>query len=93
MARLNYNTTTYTAADLQLIVASQPQYYLNDIIDGTFTFVTQFTKQNSAVGNVTDLQFLSNQALKIQTTANPTTGNSTIDVLVEYQVLDFNSIF
>jgi len=93
MARLNYNTTTYTAADLQLISAAQPQYYLNDIIDGTFTFITSFTKQNSAVGNVTDLQFTANTALQAKTSANPTTGNSTIDILVEYQVLDFNAIF
>jgi len=93
MARLNYNTTTYTAADLQLISAAQPQYYLNDIIDGTFTFITAFTKQNSAVGNVTDLQFTANTALQAKTSANPTTGNSTIDILVEYQILDFNAIF
>jgi len=93
MARLNYNTTTYTAADLQLISAAQPQYYLNDIIDGTFTFITAFTKQNSAVGNVTDLQFTANTALRAKTSANPTTGNSTIDILVEYQILDFNAIF
>jgi hypothetical protein len=93
MARLNYNTTTYTAADLQLISAAQPQYYLNDIIDGTFTFITSFTKQNSAVGNVTDLQFTANTALQAKTSANPTTGNSTIDILVEYQILDFNAIF
>lgn len=93
MARLNYNTTTYTAADLQLISAAQPQYYLNDIIDGTFTFITSFTKQNSAVGNVTDLQFTANTALQAKTSANPTTGNSTIDILVEYQILDFDTIF
>jgi hypothetical protein len=93
MARLNYNTTTYSAADLQLIVSAQPQYYLNDTIDGTFSFVTQFIKQNSAVGNVTDLQFLGNTALKAKASANPTSGNGTLDILVEYQILDFNSIF
>ena len=36
---------------------------------------------------------LEHQALYIYTSANPTSGNGTLDILVEYQILDFNSIF
>ena len=40
-------------------------------------------------------KILENASLIIRPSAasNPTTGNSTMDILVEYQILDFNTIF
>jgi len=95
-ARINYNTTTYTTVDLLLWVAGADNFQAanyGEIVASTVTRIQGFniTPNNYSLTN--DKIIVENAALQIRASANPTTGNSTIDILVEYQVLDFNAIF
>lgn len=95
--RLNFNTTAYASVGTMWIknngasdvVASITQQFLSSTIT---RFGTASVSYDFAV-NSSNTNILENADLRIYTSANPTTGNSTIDVLVEYQILDFNTIF
>ena len=97
--RINYNTTTYSASDLILRTnGSTAGNYVaieNLIVSSTTTRFSKFLIQEDALSLANDNYILDNAALVVTNTtgSNPTTGNSTIDILVEYQVLDFNAIF
>ena len=56
-------------------------------------FLARFNEADEYLGVANLKNYVENAALVITADANPTTGNSTIDLLVEYQILDFNSIF
>jgi hypothetical protein len=95
-SRINYNTTTYSSVQLNIKI--------NGASDGLASFTQQFlsstvTRFGTAsvaydfAYNSSNTNILENAALQIYTSANPTAGNSTMDILVEYQILDFNTIF
>jgi hypothetical protein len=96
-ARLNFNTTAYATVGTIFIknngasdvAASFTQQFLSSTVTrfGTATVAYDFAVNSS------NTNILENADLRIYTSANPTAGNSTIDVLVEYQILDFNTIF
>ena len=94
--RLNFNTTAYSNQTLRIKLNGA------DTMIGKIDLLLYSSMTRSAnflIKSGDDLSFnndtiiIENSALQIYTTANPTTGNSTIDILVEYQILDFNSIF
>ncbi len=94
-ARINYNSTTYSNTLVQLKIngADEPQATISYLLEST---VTRYIKIDSAqpyLDTTSKKSILENAALQIYTSANPTTGNSTIDILVEYQILDFDTIF
>jgi hypothetical protein len=93
--RINYNTTTYTDKVLYLKLNGSANFaaVLELFIYSTITRITKMgiLSNNLSLSNDTDI--IENAALVITADANPTMGNSTIDILVEYQILDFNSIF
>jgi hypothetical protein len=96
-SRINYNTTAYATVGTMFIkingasdeIASITQQFLSSTVTrfGTFTVAYDFAFNSS------NTNILENASLRINTSANPTAGNSTIDLLVEYQILDFNTIF
>lgn len=96
--RLNYNTTTYGGAETTIILkitgtnnASATNSFL---LNSTITRFAGFAIHGDDLSLSNDTVYLNNASLVVTTpTANPTTGNSTIDLLVEYQVLDFDTIF
>jgi hypothetical protein len=95
-ARINYNTTTYTTVDLLLWVAGADNFQAanyGEIVASTVTRIQGFSVTPNNYSLTNDKIIVENAALQVRATANPTTGNSTIDILVEYQVLDFNAIF
>lgn len=94
--RLNFNTTAYSNQTLRIKLNGA------DTMIGKIDLLLYSSMTRSAnflIKSGDDLSFnndtiiIENSALQIYTTANPTTGNSTMDILVEYQILDFNSIF
>ena len=94
-SRINYNTTTYSDNILYLNIngATDNVGELNAFLKSTITKFSKFNIFSDFLPSATSTGFLENSALKISSNTNPTTGNSTIDVLVEYQILDFNTIF
>jgi hypothetical protein len=93
--RLNYNTVTYTNRNLfiKLNGANNDVAGGSSIIGSSLTRITQLTSSNDNLNTASDLTLIENASLIAYLNLNPTTGNSTMDILVEYQILDFNSIF
>lgn len=93
--RINYNTTTYSDNILYLNIngATDNVGELNSFLKSTITKFSKFNIFSDFLPAAVSTGFLENSALRISSNTNPTTGNSTIDVLVEYQILDFNTIF
>jgi len=94
-SRINYNTTAYSDNILYLNIngATDNVGELNAFLKSTITKFSKFNIFSDFLPSTTSTGFLENSALKISSNTNPTTGNSTIDLLVEYQILDFNTIF
>ena len=94
-ARLNFNTTAYSDNILYLKIngATDNIGESNNFLKSTITKFSNFVIFSDFLPSTTSTGFLENSALRISSNTNPTTGNSTIDLLVEYQILDFNSIF
>ena len=94
--RLNYNTITYSAgATMELKISGASGYIGTNqiLIESSITRIARFNEADEYLGVANLKNYVENAALVITADANPTTGNSTIDLLVEYQILDFNSIF
>lgn len=93
--RLNFNTTAYNTNTLYIRLdgASDPVGEMSQYLNSTVSRFGKFYIDSDFFVNTTNTVILENQALFIYTSANPTTGNSTMDILVEYQILDFNTIF
>ena len=94
--RLNYNSIAYSNQTLKVKIngADNDTGYFDLLLYSTITRYGKFLlKSGDDYSFNNDTMILENAALQIYTSANPTTGNSTMDVLVEYQILDFNTIF
>lgn len=93
--RLNFNTTAYNTNTLYIKLdgASDNVGEMSQYLNSTVSRFGKFYIDSDYFVNTTNTVVLENQALFIKTSANPTTGNSTMDILVEYQILDFNTIF
>lgn len=94
--RLNYNTTTYSSgATIELKIAGANGYIANNqiLIESSVTRISRFNEADEYLGVSSQKNYIENAALQVRADANPTTGNSTIDLLVEYMVLDFDTIF
>jgi len=94
--RLNFNTTAYSNQTLKVKLngADNDTGYFDLLLYSTITRYGKFllkTGDDYSFNN--DTMILDNAALQIYTSSNPTAGNSTIDLLVEYQILNFNTIF
>jgi len=96
-ARLNFNTTAYSTIGtmwLKINGASSEIGEMNQqFLASTVTRFGKFYTYFEFTDNATNTGILENAALQIYTSANPTLGNSTIDILTEYQILDFTDIF
>jgi len=95
VTRLNFNTTAYNTNTLYLKLdgASDNVGEMSQYLNSTVSRFGKFYIDSDFFVNTTNTVVLENQALFIKTSANPTTGNSTMDILVEYQILNFNTIF
>lgn len=94
--RLNYNSIAYSNQTLKVKIngADNDTGYFDLLLYSTITRYGKFLlKSGDDYSFNNDTMILENAALQIYTSANPTTGNSTMDILVEYQILDFNTIF
>jgi len=93
--RLNYNTVTYTNRNLfiKLNGANNDVAGGSSIIGSSLTRITQLTSSNDNLNTASDLTLIENASLIAYLNLNPTVGNSTMDILIEYQILDFNTIF
>lgn len=96
--RLNYNTTTYAGVETTIIIkitgANNPSATNSFLLNSTITRFAGFAIHSDDLSLSNDTVYLNNASLVVTTpTANPTIGNSTIDLLVEYMVLDFDTIF
>ena len=96
--RLNYNTTAYATSTVLIIKhngAIDNSFRHNNILTSTINIIDEFYSEFGGMSTTSSTKILENASLIIRPSAasNPTTGNSTIDLLVEYQILDFNSIF
>ena len=93
--RLNFNTTAYNTAVLQLILngSATAMAENNDISKSTITRTMSIRTLHYDAINAGDSVIIENAALQAYCPGSFTTGNSTIDILVEYQILDFNAIF
>lgn len=93
--RINYNTIAYTDKILYLKLNGSDNFsaVLELFIYSTITRITKMGILSNNISLSNDTDIIENAALVITADANPTLGNSTIDILIEYQILDFNSIF
>lgn len=96
--RINYNTTTYNGGlqglKFKIVGANGDSALLGFLVTSTVTRVIPAYIYADNVGTTSDTQLLPNAGLQVSlSTATPTTGDSTIDLLVEYMVLDFDTIF
>ena len=87
--KLSFNTTAYSTASsvfLQTSVANQRQAEVT-VFDATVSTVRNFTKHQAA--GATDTQIIANAALEVKAkTADPTLGDSDVEVFVLYRVID-----
>lgn len=97
LARINFNTTAYAGGTtylyLQFNGSSNYTGQVYNIIQSTITRQTTFVINRDLFTGISDNDLLANTALKVTADSNPTTGNSTIDILIEYQILDLDTIF
>jgi hypothetical protein len=93
--KLNYNTTTYSDNTIYLKINGTTDNIgeLNNFLKSTITKFGNFSIFTDFLTSTTSTGFLENQALKISSNTNPTTGNGTMYILTEYQILDFTDIF
>jgi len=96
-ARLNFNTTAYATVGAMFIKINGASDVVGEIgqaiLSSTVSRFGKFYIDSDFFVNNINTVILENASLRINTIANPTAGNSTIDLLVEYQILDFNTIF
>lgn len=94
-ARINYNSTTYsnTLVQLKTVGADEPQGTISYLLESTVTRYIKIDAAQPYLDTTSKKSILENAALQVTATANPTTGNSTVDLLVEYYILDFDTIF
>ncbi|MFY8165173.1 MAG: hypothetical protein ACOVJ8_01195 [Sediminibacterium sp.] len=93
--RLNYNSIAYSDNILYVKFdgATDNIGELNNFLKSTISKFANFSIFSDFLPSTTSTGFLEHQALYVFSNTNPTLGNSTMDILVEYQILDFNSIF
>lgn len=98
-ARLNFNTTAYFTAFSPTIYmylgiqGANGNIAINeDVVQSAITRVTKFHMTEDVVA-VNQKNYVENAALRILLDADPTVGDGTIDILLEYMVLDFDTIF
>ena len=93
--RLNYNKFNYKNINLfiKLNGANNDVAGGSSIIGSSLTRITQLTSSNDNLNTASDLTLIENASLIAYLNLNPTVGNSTMDILIEYQILDFNNIF
>lgn len=94
--RLNYNTVTYSgAATMELKITGGTGYIGSNqiLIESSITRIIKWNSVDEYLGVASNKNYVENAPLVVTADANPTLGNSTIDLLVEYLILDFNSIF
>jgi len=96
-SRINYNTTAYATVGTMYLKINGASDVVGEIgqsiLSSTVTRFGKFYIDSDFFVNNINTVVLENASLRINTSANPTAGNSTIDLLVEYQILDFNTIF
>ena len=96
-ARWNFNTTAYATVGTIYIKNNGASDVVGEIgqsiLSSTVSRFGKFYIDSDFLVNNINTVVLENADLRIYTSANPTTGNSTMDILVEYQILDFNTIF
>jgi hypothetical protein len=97
VTRLNFNTTAYATVGTMYLKINGASDVVGEIgqsiLSSTVTRFGKFYIDSDFFVNNINTVVLENASLRINTSANPTAGNSTIDLLVEYQILDFNTIF
>jgi len=96
--RLNFNTTAYATSTILIIKtngAIDNSFRHSNILTATISIIDEFYSEFGGMSTTSSTKLIENQSLIIRTSSasNPTTGNSTMDILVEYQILDFNTIF
>lgn len=92
--RLNYNSVAYADENLTLWVNGADNYVAvnTNLVKSTVTRISRFSI-GEPYSLTTDKCNLENAALTVRSSGNQASGNSTIDILVEYYILDFDTIF
>jgi len=96
--RLNWNSAAYTTSTVLIIKhngAVDNSFRHNNILTSTVNIIDEFYSEFGGMSTTSSTKILENASLIIRpsSASNPTAGNSTMDILVEYQILDFNTIF
>jgi hypothetical protein len=94
IAKFNYVSLPYSADQIQLKTGGDPVAVENLLLSSAATRFSSFQVLHDAFSLSTDTYLLPNQPLTLTVqTANPSGGNNSLSVLVEYQVLNYSLFF
>jgi len=86
-ARINFGGTAYSNTGFALYIQNNSNSPVTNSLTGFLNSTTTRTTNVSVGANVASEQYPANQPLIVQAlTANPTTGNGTVDLWIAYNV-------